>query len=837
MAHVEIWERRLGARQESGCHEMLKLYHKVSSRVAIAALPSSRSDWYLHQGGHAVFASTLARAFRRRGSRLIGVAIINSLAATVVVQADEVPILEEVVVTSQKRSQSAQDVPISLSVLTGHALEQAGVRDVTDIARLIPTLEVQSNNGAGSTNYRLRRVGNLGNIPTFEPAVGLFVDGAFRVRSFYGAGELIDLDRVEVLNGPQSTLYGKNTTGGVMSIFTRPPEAVRTAKAEATIGAMQGATQALLGSVKAGISGPLSDGWGGSIAATWYGRDYLFTSSIPNGPGEDGAGRYTVRGQISRAFSDKFDARLILEQIGENGRIGGPSAITFVPGAPSTNLRNALVTMGLSPACPTANPRQFGNCLHDPVQVNLSARDATLLWNYHLENGLTLSSVTSWDSYVSNWRQKDVFQLSAPIEGFYDQQSGSSIQQELRLTSPGRQKLDWLAGAFYYHNSFLRGSAAEPTFYAEQYASLPFWRPVLQQLVGAPVLVGTPGQQSFVNSPQKTDYVGVFAQTIWNITDKFRINAGARWQSEKKDAIIHQFANDPTPTLITVAVNAPIAPTALARKADKVTWSITPQLNVTKDAMLYATAARGFKSGGYNTGFGRLPASQREFLDETVDHFEAGFKATLWQHRLQLNVAVFNTEYTNYQDAAFIGAQFVVNNAQKVTDRGAEFGLNAVLSDSLSANFDFSYADLKYATYTSGVCYPGRPSDGSIPGTCVLSGRNPINAPPEKIAVGFDYHVPIRAGRLFARVDADWTSRYNTSFSADPRLTQDPYTWVNARIGVDFGKTQVSLWSNNLLDKHVANTDALLSLFASDPSYQTFLQSPRSYGLTWRTQF
>ena len=147
----------------------------------------------------------------RHGARLQSWLVVNAAVSALVLsaaaRADD-PAIEEVVVTAQKRAQSIQEVPVSVSVLGSSALAAAGVNDITDVARLIPTLEVQSSNGSGTVNYRLRRVGNLGNIPAFEPAVGLFVDGAFRIRSFYGSGELLDLDRVEVLNGPQSTLYG-----------------------------------------------------------------------------------------------------------------------------------------------------------------------------------------------------------------------------------------------------------------------------------------------------------------------------------------------------------------------------------------------------------------------------------------------------------------------------------------------------------------------------------------------------------------------------------------------------------------------------------------------------
>jgi iron complex outermembrane recepter protein len=771
-----------------------------------------------------------------QGAAIAGLALATHARAADSAAASEELGIQEIVVTAAKREQSIDSVPLSISAVSGAQLEAQGINDIRDLAREIPTLEVQSSNGEATVAYRLRRVGNLGNIPSFEPAVGLFVDGAFRIRSFFGSSEMLDLDRVEVINGPQSTLYGKNTTAGVISMYTRAPGSTLALDTEATVGEYQAQKNALLESVKANLSGPLADGWNAGISAAYSGHDYFFASGFPNGPEQDALSSFASRAQLGRV-SENYDLRLIVEQFGQNGRTGSPTATTFVPGAPSTNLHNFLIARGLAPACAGAGTRDYGNCLYSPVVTNLSATDATLLWNYHWANGLKLSSVTSWDNYLYKMMQNDAVQLGAPILGYFDRQAGHSLQQELRLTSPGNQQFDWLAGVFYYHNDMLRGGADEPTFYSEQLANAAFWRPILQQLVGAPVLMGTAGQESFVDSTSRTDYIGTFAQTVWNVGDRFHLNTGLRWQREDKDATIHQYQNDPTPTLMNLLINATVPSTDLSRSASRVTWSVTPQVDLAPGTMAYATAAYGFKSGGFNTGFGRLPANQREFGDETVNHYEIGLKSKFWNNRLELHSAIFDTIYNNYQDAAFIGAQFTVGNAQKATDKGAELGLSAKLSDTLTANLDASYANFRYTTYTDGVCYPGRAPDGSVPGTCNLSGQHPINAPPTKISMGFEYRTPVSFGHLFAGVDGDWTSRYNTSFSADPRLTQDPYTWLRARIGTDFGRVQVSLWGDNLLDKRVGDWDALLNLFSHDPSTQTFMQPPRSFGVTVRAKF
>lgn len=348
------------------------------------------------------------------------------------------------------------------------------------------------------------------------------------------------------------------------------------------------------------------------------------------------------------------------------------------------------------------------------------------------------------------------------------------------------------------------------------------------------MLLGTPGQQLFVDSSETTGYVAAFGQATWNASELFHVTAGVRWERESKDAHFSQYANDPTPTLLTLAIDPPIAPTQETADYTHWTWSVSPQLQLTRNVMAYASVSSGFKAGGFNTGYGFLPPSQRGFLPETDRSYELGVKSRALNGRLQINADLFDTIYTNYQDAAFVGAQFTVGNAQKVTDRGAELSIQALLGGGFTLDWENAYADLKYDTYTDGLCYPGRTPDGTQPGSCILSGQHPVDAPPFKSTLSLEYRHFTGFGRWFARADTSYSTRYNTSFSADPRLTQSPYTWVNVRLGLDHGPMEYTLWSNNVGNTHVADFDALLNLFSGDPSTQTFMQMPRSVGITVR---
>jgi iron complex outermembrane recepter protein len=756
------------------------------------------------------------------------------ITAPPLVHADPQLVLQEVVVTAEKRSQSIQDVPISESALTGADLAKQNVQDIGDLSREVPTLDVQGSNGSATMDFRLRRMGAIGNIPDFEPDVGLFVDGAFRARSFFGAGEMVDLERVEVLNGPQSTLYGKNATAGVVALYTQPPSSTLAVDTEVSAGEMDGADHAPLERVKGDISGPLSDRWSASLAGAYSGHGYLFHGAYANAPGEDSESRYVGRGQLMYD-GDRSRVRLIVEQIGSNSRDASPDATTFVPGAPVAQLEKLLTSLKLAPACAGAEPRGWGNCLWAPSSSNLSASDATALWTYHLQGGVTFNSVTSGDTYRYIGSLPDAVQLGAPLIGFDDQQRGHSVQQELRLTSPSHQKLEWLTGVFYYHSDQSRGSPDQPTLYAEQDAAAPFWPAIVKSLIGAPLPMATPGQESFVDSHSGTDYKAVFGQTTWNATRDFHLDTGIRWQHESKSADLYQFQSNAVPTLLT-AINTPLAPTALSKGSSAVTWSVSPRLDLSRNVMAYATASRGFKAGGYNTGFSNLPASGRPFGDERVTDYELGVKSTLLHDRLRLNADVYDAVYHQYQVAAFVGTEFQVTNAEQATNRGAELNATALLSDSLTSTLNVSYAHLRYDSFTNAPCYPGRVPDGSLPGTCNLSGTEPEDAPPLKVSLGFAYHHATQfgthAGNWFAGVDADWVDSYATSFNDDPRLTQDAYTWLRANLGANVGSWRFTLWGDNLLNKQVAYYDALLNLFAHDPSTQSFFAPSRSMGVT-----
>ena len=404
-----------------------------------------------------------------------GLALIF-IAQTAAVAQDQGAI-DTVMVYAQKRAAPLQDVPMSVSTLTDIELADAGIHDLEGVATSMPTLDMQRSVSPLTTTLRIRRVGSLGNIPTFEPAVGLFVDGAYRSRSLLGTGDLLDVDHIEVLSGPQSSLYGRSVSAGVVSIYTRRPDQQFRADAEFTGGVVDSARSTGMGRVKLGVSGPLSETLGGSIAAAYSGQGLSFRNALPGGPDGDDLARTTARGQLSWSPNEQFELRLIAGYLQEQDA-QGESDVYFAPGAPSTTVAGLLQQQESVAPCPENVPHDRTTCSVATNLLDLTAADLTVDLNYRLANGWTLSSLTGWDRYKDERSDDDLAQLFTPLLFYHDSEQGTSVQQELRLASADTARLVWLAGLSYYANEYRRGMGGERPMFGPNgsLAFIPLWQ-------------------------------------------------------------------------------------------------------------------------------------------------------------------------------------------------------------------------------------------------------------------------------------------------------------------------------------------------------------------------
>jgi iron complex outermembrane receptor protein len=722
--------------------------------------------------------------------------------------------IEEILVVSQKRIQSLQDVPVSVSVLSGERIERAGIQDVFDAAHEIASFTVIQNTAPINTSFRLRRIGNEPNIPNFEPAVGLFVDGAFRARTGVAVGDLFDVDRIEVLKGPQTVLYGKSTTAGVVSIITRRPTESFEASGRVSLGRMEGYDLADMTRIDAAISGPLTDSLGARLSGAYFDHGHTMKNLFVPDDSQD-MSRYSLRGQLSYTPNDDLDATLIL------GKFVIDSANTSefeIDEGMAFGATNAA----FGRACPEKSSTDRAFCNNHAVITDMEADDATLIVDVDL-NDYLLTSITGYEAYDME-RDFDADQLNLDIANIVDRQSSESYTQEIRVLSPERESVQWLSGLYYYRNEFSWGDPVLPS------VALGSEAPFLQLPIGVPF--GEPGDAGILTSRSKTEHVSVFGNLTWHASRELTLTAGSRWQREDKSSIIVNAANHSTPTLITLIFAPPSASANLSRDTDGFSWNLAGQYQWSANFMTYVSASKGFKSGGFNAGFHPTPGASREFDDESVINYELGAKSTLAGDRVRLNASVFRAEYDDFQSAGFVSLRFRVNNAEQVKVSGLELDVEALLGDSVTISTSISYADAQYGLYTAGACHFNRVPDNADGTACVLTGSSLPLAPKLKTWFNAEYERQVSIGTIYLGADWVWVDRHNTNATLDPRHVQAPYSLFNLRGGLRFGRFDVSAWVKNLGDETFVMQDGPTNLFPGDPAFARFLGAPRAYGVT-----
>lgn len=716
--------------------------------------------------------------------------------------------IENVVVTAQRREQSLQEVPVAVNNLSADLLQDAGATDLLNIQHLIPSLTMDQNKGPGFATFRIRGIGNLGNIPNFESAVGLFVDGAYRSKSGLGVGELVDVDRIEVLRGPQSTLFGRNVTGGLISVITKRP----TEEFEGFFETRAADNDEL--AFSGSISGPLADNVQGRLSGMSVSRDGTFYDGFQQADKND-KDTTAVRGQLAFQPSDRTTILLIggyteksVECCAPDVDMGGTSTLlsTIVTGgqfALDTDPMNGVIQQ------------------NNTYTYDLEASEITLSIDYEFD-AFTFSSLTSYDEYeiVS---ALDAEQTLLDLGLFNDDQEADTFTQEFRLTSTSDTNFDWILGASYYENSFSRGTvdpAGAPLLTLGSH-----WPLVSAQ---AP---GSPGDTSFFESANDTENYSVFAQGNWHVGDRVTLGAGIRWFDEEKSIGIRSVANFAVFPSFVLAFGVPV-PVDTKRDTDQLVWNLTAQYQATDETMLYASVSQGAKGGGYNGTWGALTVAQREFADEEVLSFEIGVKTSLADNRVTLNANIFHSDFDNFQNASFLGTAFLVSNAESVVSQGIELDILALVSEWLTVDFSYTYLDAEYDKFTNGPCAP------PAVGNCDLSGRTMPFAPGDRLHLGLLGTWDAGDGELYARADYTWTGDTDTDSALDPRSLQESYGLLNGRIGWRNDRWDVSAWATNATDERIATLSSPQSLFGGlDAGRQVFLNDPRSYGLTARINF
>lgn len=791
------------------------------------------------------------RKSRRRALALgAGLALVASVEHPAFAQ----NVLEEVVVVAQKREQALQEVPVAVSAYDGERLRLSGVNDIRDLMNVSPFLAVHSTQAetAGSI-FRIRGIGTGGDNLGLESSVGVFIDGVYRSRNSVALNELGDIERVEILRGPQSTLFGKNTTAGIIQIITQPPQTDQLGGyVSASVGDFD------LVRVNGAVTGPFADSrFGFRLNAAAVKRDGFIVDSSNTGVDYNDRDRYMVRGQIGGNITDNLSLRVIADYTDRNETCC--AAVTQTIGPADAALVAAGGTL-ISPPDPfarrmTSNP-EWGY-EQDLQERGLSAE---LIWD---RRGMTLTSITAkrdWDST----RSQDADFSNADIlyrpRGIYENRF-DTLSQEVRVAGESG-RLSWLAGLYYVDETLDYHDAARVGADFQNFVNALIAGSGQAGLGLLPPGSFTGGEGAMLDVwRQKTQSAALFTHNIWAVADRTRLTLGLRYTSEDKDLTGTLAANNPAcigialgtitvaPTGAALACNPLINPfvdnnpalnpnpAAATRYADSRSdekWSGTVNLahDFGDDVLGYVSYSVGYKAGGYNLDraglanplLGGLPqASDLAFDPETVDSYELGAKLELGNRGARLDAAVFVEQFHDYQLNFFNGTNFVVENQSGVQSKGVELELHALPTSGLSVDAGATYMD---ARYDDSVASPN------------LAGHQ-INLTPHWIvnaAVTYRHGV-FRRFNGYVHADYRYSGSLNTGGDLDPAKEQGAYRIVNARVG--FGppddRWQFELWVDNLLDEDYRQV--VFSAAFRPGTYQAFLGDPRTWGATLRFNF
>ncbi|HET8612039.1 MAG TPA: TonB-dependent receptor [Sphingomonas sp.] len=742
----------------------------------------------------------------------------------------------QIIVTARRRAESAQNVPIALTALTGKQVSAPGAIGLTQVAQLAPSLQLTATNPR-NTNINIR---GLGATPAFaslglEYGVGVYVDQVYYSRPTQSAFDLYDLARVEVLRGPQGTLFGKNTTAGAINITTEEPSFTPGMRAEFSVGnyaSLQG---------RATATTPLTDTIAVRLTVTDTVRDHGFQKIARTGERVHDLYTSGVRGQLLFKPSDSFKLRLIgdYSDLHQNCCIGVTTSVrtTRVDGSPlPNNFYDRVARFGYQPLPIDPYDRLLET--NRPFYVKIKTYGFTGIADWDL-GAATLTSVTGWRklSYLpatdGDVIGLDIFKNAGVAE------KQEQFSQEIRLASNGRHAIDYVIGAYYFRQRI------DDRFFTIYGPDAALW------ILGPATPGGhTPsiGGQAALNglfadgaaSARTRSYAG-FGELTWHVTGALDLSAGLRYTHEKKDGWFQQVQRGPALTPIEIAFGAQAIRNAFARNIPRYTASTTENnlsgrailsYHITPAIMAYASYSRGFKSGGLNLNATGAPPV---VAPEKVRDIEAGLKTTLFDRKLVLNFAAFDERVRNYQsqqiDTAVAQTAYIAN-VGTVRSRGLEFDASARPFDNLDLFASGSYTDAIYKSFADAPCpveYLG------LRTVCDLSGRRLPGVSKYSFSVGGEYRLALSETRqAYLNMDYSHRSSFYTTYNLAEDSLAPAYGVADARLGLrpPDGRWDLSLYVRNLFDAHYIS---IVNPSAFNTGQSTaILGDPRTFGMTFK---
>ncbi|HGM7891180.1 TPA: TonB-dependent receptor [Pseudomonas aeruginosa] len=731
--------------------------------------------------------------------------------------------LGKVTVTARRREEDSQKVPTPITVLGGETLEAQRISRVQDLQQVLPSVNVAYIH-ARQSSVAVRGIGNNPASDGLEGSAGIYLDNVYLGRPGMAVFDLLDIEQLELLRGPQGTLFGKNTTAGVLNISTRAP----TFTAERTVEVSGGQDGYFQG--RGTVSGPLGETLAGRLSA-YRTRDDGYIKNIHDDNYLNGGERQGARGQLLFEPNEDFSLRWIADYNEEDSSNG---SMVVYGGAERFWQRAALVG-----ASPLRDPQRRKVNINGRQHVSVHQGGSSLEANWNLAGGYRLTSISAyryWHFTPANDEQLNVSAINDTGVEVHDRQ----FSQEIRLASPTGGAFDYVVGAYAF-----RQNLGNKTFTS--------YGPLADLYLLGANLGALNDTYSKANGKIETDSFALFAQGTWHLTERLDFTAGLRGTYEEKNAKVERFA--PLGGAAVGGVGAAVRNGQLGAydSGDLSQYNFAPSAllslsyQFSDDLLGYASLSHGEKSGGVNLAVGSAPSAGADSLlvgPERANDAELGLKSTLFDRRLLLNANLFWTGIHGYQATTLYQAPGstqlvqVLANAGSVRSRGLEFEATALPLRGLTLNFNGSYNDVTYLSFKDAPCPAEVSTRPGAPSSCDLTGQRVVGASKWIANLNGEYQ-----WRLDDRFQPYVSASYAYRSAAEGTLDNsdlskiDGYALVNLAAGLrsDLGDGQLdtSVWLKNAFDK-----DYYLSVFASiNGSYTASVGQPRTLGVSLRYDF
>ena len=794
--------------------------------------------------------------------------------------------IDEIIVTANKREQTLQDTPLTVAVVDAETIKRAQIIDIIDLQTAVPALRINQLQSSANTNFLIRGFGNGANNPGIEPSVSVVVDGVVRTRSASSIADLPTLERIEVLSGPQSTLFGKNASAGVISISTRAPEREFGGSAEITFG-NYGST---LG--KGTLTGPISENWSYRVSGSSNRRDGTATNLLAASDKSldaelNNRDRFALRGQLLYESGDALRLRLIADhnEIDENCCVA-PALVNGDSFAIAQALAAAKGYGSVDPVDPWARAMYVNfNPRNRAIGKGLSAQ---LDYDFGFA---TLTSISAYREQSSEANTDGDFSAAELLRENIVAYRFDTRTQELRLTSNGEDGLQWMLGAFYfeedlaskrtvifdvdtyaYFNGLISGvtkgslnldsiaalltlqAAGLPTDNPSATLAASGLLPAYAALKDSWYRQGD-GVRSYFD--MRSEARSVFAQVDYALSDALSATLGVNYTEDEKQVrsdvtITDAFATLPfagTPfaglqpfQLFRAFRNYPNADESGIFESDEVTYSARLVYDVSDQLNVYVGTATGFKAASVNlTIDGRGGDIGRIAEPEEAELFEIGLKAQF--DRGYVNLALFDQSIKGFQSNLFNGLGFNLVNAGQQTHRGLEFSGMLRLTDHWRFDMSGMWLDAEYDSFARGACdtsRTGAAADDCPPGQPFvdLSGRTPAGIHEISLNANTTFDFELTSGiDGFVRLEYVYEDEIQVVDNVAKEIASRDTQMLNASVGI--GGTDDS-WSLMLWGRNLTDHESLISAFpttAAPGSYSGYPNQPRTYGITLRTEF